>query len=270
MIYENHMIMYPEKIDYLLKKFSSIPLHEISSESQMSRFDNKYLFSSLQLPEILTKMTEHYYVLEVKKQRILNYKSNYFDTDTFEMYMAHHNGKMNRYKIRYREYLESGDKFLEIKHKDNRRFTTKLRIPVVNIDLIETVQSEFINQNSIYYSKELHPSLQTSYKRITFINKSQEKRITIDYSISFVLSDKSLFISGIAIAEIKNLDRNPSSRFNRILDSYGIKKCSFSKYAVGISLLKNDIKKNRFKEKLSKIHNLQNEFNKHISIEHAQ
>ena len=258
------------EIDSILQGFHSIPLQELPVEPQMSRFDNKYLFSSILLPELISKMTKHYDVLETGEHRILNYQSNYFDTNRLDMYLAHHNGKMNRFKIRFREYLESGDKFLEVKHKNNKGLTSKERIPIVNPDLNHPVHSKFIDLNSSYKTESLNPSLQTNYKRMTFVNKNQNKRITIDSYLNYAYANYNLLIPGIAVAEIKNLDRNPSSRFNRILDSYGIKKCSFSKYAIGIAMLNNQIKKNRFKEKLSQINKLQDEFDKHFNIKHAQ
>jgi hypothetical protein len=48
------------------------------------------------------------------------YLTLYFDTESFDNYIAHHNGKRPRFKIRMRKYVSSGFSFLEVKEKDNR------------------------------------------------------------------------------------------------------------------------------------------------------
>ena len=266
---DQHVNLIIPEITELVGNFSSIPLQELSAGSQMSRFDKKYLFSSTLLPSILKEMQNQYDILDVEGNRILNYQSTYYDTDQLAMYMAHHNGKCNRYKIRYREYLESGDQFLEIKHKNNKGFTVKRRIPISEINIHDKIQTEYIDHNSFYSANQLHPALQTSYKRMTFVNRTLEKRITIDCKLSFSRLGNQIHVPEIAIAEIKNLDRNPNSRFNLILDSHGIRKCNFSKYAVGIAMLNKKIKRNRFKEKLNQIHKLRDEYLNHFKLEHA-
>ncbi|MGQ8336749.1 polyphosphate polymerase domain-containing protein [Sunxiuqinia sp. A32] len=264
-----HIELLLEEMNSILQNCSTIPLQELNGESHMSRFDNKYIFCSSILPDILTACNDHYNVLDVDGNRLLNYQSDYYDLPSFGMYLDHHNGKRNRYKIRFREYLESGDKYLEIKHKNNKGITTKKRIATENLDISSDKSNEFIQELTPYTSEILIESLKTKYRRLTLINKHVEKRITIDCALEFTYRDQSLSLPGIAIAEIKNLDRNPTSRFNRILDSYGVKKSGFSKYAVGMALLNNQLKKNRFKEKLIKIQNFQNEFTNHYTTEHA-
>ena len=43
------------------------------------------------------------------------------------MFHNHHNGKLNRYKIRFRDYINTKNSFLEVKFKTNKGETIKSR-----------------------------------------------------------------------------------------------------------------------------------------------
>ena len=58
---------------------------------------------------------------------IHDYKSLYYDTEDWKFYLDHHNGRVNRNKIRFREYVGSKLTFLEIKLKNNKGKTIKKR-----------------------------------------------------------------------------------------------------------------------------------------------
>ena len=62
-----------------------------------------------------------------------DYKSLYFDTEDRKFYNDHHNQRVHRHKVRYREYVDSGLVFLEIKCKNNKGKTIKKRLKVDKI-----------------------------------------------------------------------------------------------------------------------------------------
>ena len=115
------------QIKSLLKKFNSISLEETSSVKLMNRTDTKFVFHTDKLKAVLEKAIEKYRVLEINKIRLPLYRTLYFDTDDSLMYNVHHQGKMNRYKVRHREYVDSGISFFEIKFKSNKGKTVKKR-----------------------------------------------------------------------------------------------------------------------------------------------
>ena len=119
-----------------LNSLESISLKEMDNVKLMDRVDTKYIFSIQQLPLYLNAIKENYRVLEVNDYRMINYESLYFDTKDFEFYRQHHSGKMNRYKIRFRKYVESDLNFFEIKLKSNKGRTIKNRINYKQIDEI--------------------------------------------------------------------------------------------------------------------------------------
>ena len=110
--------------------FEPISLSEMDSVKLMNRSDTKFVFSNQTLLQTLPKLQGYYRVLEIENIRLSSYQSLYYDTEDFQFYHQHHNGKTNRNKVRYREYIDSGISFLEIKHKNNKGKTIKKRIPV--------------------------------------------------------------------------------------------------------------------------------------------
>ena len=57
----------------------------------------------------------------------------HYDTDDRKFYLDHHNQRVNRNKVRFREYEGSKLTYLEIKHKNNKGKTIKKRTKVNNI-----------------------------------------------------------------------------------------------------------------------------------------
>jgi hypothetical protein len=78
----------------------------------MDRTDTKFTFNINELPDsfrMKQKITIVYW--NVEGNRISRYKTLYFDTQNFALYNQHHCGKLNRYKIRHRTYVESNIRF---------------------------------------------------------------------------------------------------------------------------------------------------------------
>src|SRR4051812_18873006 len=94
----------------------------------MNRTDTKFLFTTDQFETVLNEVAPYYKVLEVNGKRLNHYKTLYYDTSDLALYNKHHNGKLNRYKIRHRTYVESDTGFLEVKFKNNKGRTIKNRV----------------------------------------------------------------------------------------------------------------------------------------------
>src|ERR1041384_2152206 len=94
---------YPITID----KYQPITLEEMDNVKLMNRTDTKYTFHISRLDEVLEMVMENYRVLEINGKRISNYKTLYYDTNGLELYHKHQSGKLNRYKVRHRTYVDS-------------------------------------------------------------------------------------------------------------------------------------------------------------------
>lgn len=81
----------------------------------MNRRDRKFIFPFALLKYILEGLETYYDILSISGTCVFSYLTEYFDNQNNAMYLAHHNTKLNRYKIRRRTYIDTGIKYLEIK-----------------------------------------------------------------------------------------------------------------------------------------------------------
>ncbi len=243
---------------YHLDSFKPISLEEMSQVYLMDRIDTKYLTSITQLPRILKEMRTYFKVQIHNQTPIASYATQYLDTFDLKMFLIHHNGRLNRQKIRIRTYLDSHISFLEIKNKNNKGRTKKYRIPISNsqIDYIDELGEYryFLDTKSLYKTDSLFPSLTNNFKRITFVNNKLSERVTIDLNLTFCncRNNSPYFLDNIVVLELKQ-DGWQHSDFKDILRSLRIKRSSFSKYCIGTVLTNPAIKSNLFKEKLNLI-----------------
>jgi hypothetical protein len=245
-----------ETIDYILTKLIPVSLLEMDKVKLMDRVDTKFICSSNDIPLLLSNISNEYQVLEINGFRVMPYKTTYFDTQDFQMFKAHQNGKLNRYKIRQREYSVSGLNFLEVKFKNNKGRTLKSRIEKSMIYFRFTRKEEFfLHYRSPYGYCKLEPKLHNSFKRITLVNSCE--RITIDFDLTFSLKNgESISLPDLGIIEVKQGKYNRNSKILDVLKQLNIRPSGFSKYCMGISLLQQDIKSNSFKSKLLLINKL--------------
>ena len=237
--------------------FKPIKLNEMDKVQLMSRVDKKYVFHIKQLQNLLFKLANDYYILHIDSETEMQYSTTYYDTAKDRMYIAHHNGKLNRYKIRRRSYILSGISFLEIKFKNNKGRTVKTRILTdYNKAEFDSKERVFLETNSPFHANELDISLQNKFSRITLVNKNFRERCTIDYNIEFTHNDKRRVINNLVIAEIKSDGNTRLSPLARQLHDLRIKSAGFSKYCIGRTLLDQDLKQNNFKQKIRKLKKL--------------
>ena len=237
------------EISKITATFSPIKLAEMDNVKLMSRSDTKFAFKISKLPELLNQMMPFYRVLEIKGKFIHDYKSLYFDTDDRKFYLDHHNGRVNRNKVRFREYVGSDLTFLEIKRKNNKGKTIKKRIKVDSInDDLSVKQKEYIHSiigsNIILNSKQW-----INFSRITFVHKVHKERLTIDINLNFKEKDRRGDLNQIAIGEVKQERMSRLSDFMRIAKELHILPIRISKYCMSTLELNPELKQNRFKEK---------------------
>ena len=184
--------------------FQAISLDQMGRVKLMNRTDTKYWFDERSLQHVLNLVTKDYYVLHIYGVTQLPYATTYFDTINNEMYIAHQNGKLNRYKVRKRSYEISGLSFLEVKFKNNKGRTIKERVPTKGTSPDFSSSERDFLQTAIPFSDiELQATLLNSFKRITLVNKNFKERCTIDIQIQFVSKQRSVALDKLVIIEIK-------------------------------------------------------------------
>ncbi len=240
----------------LLSHFEPISLKEADTVKLMNRVDSKFVFSVKLLPEILEQLQWGYRVLEIEGIRLQRYQTLYFDTSEYQMYIHHHNGKMKRYKVRSRKYLDTGQMFFEIKCKNNKARTIKNRLLQEGTqENITGKPSSLLSLHTSYSANTLVPALWVCFSRITLVNHVKTERITIDTGLHFKKEDKEVGYPGLIIAELKQ-DRTTVSAFRSVMHNNHISGMNMSKYCLGTISLNHEIKQNQFKEKLITINKL--------------
>lgn len=242
-----------EEVKHSLNQFDPITLEEMEGVKLMDRTDTKFTFNINELPNILEEAKNYYRILSVEGNRISRYKTLYFDTKGFDLYNEHHSGKLNRYKIRHRTYVESNIGFLEVKFKNNKGRTLKTRIKAVEVPELNTGRAfEFLKKILPFDPLILLPKIWINYSRITLVNKTSAERLTLDVNLEFEKNGKKQILDQLVIAEVKQ-DSKVASPFISIMRNKHIRQGSISKYCFGIASSYSEVKKNNFKQKLSNV-----------------
>ncbi len=239
-----------EAIKNILNSFDHITLAEMDSVKLMDRTDTKFVFSETELNKILEELKVDYKILDINGNRISKYESLYFDTPKFDLYHKHQSGKLNRYKVRYRKYVESNLNYFEVKFKNNKGRTIKDRVKQTTIDsTIQSKAQDLLNEKTPLTSQDLEAKIWVNYSRITLVNKNSPERVTLDLNLHFKNGEQIKQIENLIIAEVKQ-DKASKSPFIKLMKKNHIRIGSISKYCFGIISLFEKIKQNNFKPKL--------------------
>ncbi|MFL5728198.1 MAG: polyphosphate polymerase domain-containing protein [Cytophagaceae bacterium] len=240
-------MQFPEQI---LNEFDPISLEEMDDVKLLDRTDTKYILASSQLPSVLSRLSKSYRVLEVNGARISRYETLYYDTEDFQLYLAHQNKKANRYKIRARKYVDSDLHFFEIKLKNNKGRTIKERVKTKSIkETLGEKASAFLRERTQFDPAAMKPKIWVNYTRITLVNTDTKERVTIDSQLCFEKDKIKKPFGHIAIVEVKQAKAS-TSVFGKLMREMHIESGSMSKYCIGVTQFYDSIKKNNFKPRL--------------------
>lgn len=252
-------------ITELLSTFEPITLAEMDTVKLLNRSEKKYVLHYAKVKPVLEMARPHFKVLEINDIRLLEYSTEYFDTADNAMYLAHHNGRQNRYKVRKREYVVSGEQFLEVKRRTNTGQTQKKRVELSGNQLDGGNRHGFIESVTPYKLEGLEMKLVNTFKRITLVNTEMKERVTIDIGLCFRNGNASFQLSSVAIIEIKNEKANAVKGFELIMQQLRIKLSSVSKYCIGRALLEPKLKANLFQNKIRYLTKLNAIAHEHLS-----
>lgn len=237
----------------VLSQFEPHGLNDINKANLMHRVDTKYLLPISGLKQLLPLLVPSYGALKIDNTRLFSYQSTYYDTSGLKFYRMHHNGKKNRFKIRLRHYLNSGDQYVELKHKTNKSVTHKDRVLFNSSHGNRKRINELVSIPFGTSRPPLFKSLVCSYDRIALADEKNGERLTLDFNLSFKdpIHGRSEQSHQVLIAEVKRGNRKVPSVFIDLMELFRQKPVSFSKYCIGCALIySNRIKTNRFKPTL--------------------
>ncbi len=221
-----------------IQAYTGHGLADLKNAALMDRVDSKFVVPRALLPDLLDSMQVHYSMLEIDGKRCCDYMNDYYDTRDFAFYAAHHNGQVNRYKVRCRTYVDSGTSYLEVKFKNNKKRTNKQRIKVSSASRAITPTSlAFMRDCGLEQPDDLVKVQASGYQRIALANEAQGERLTIDVNLDF--SDthgRNLHwnIGPWIVVELKQGSHCRKSPFFQWAKRHRIRQCSFSKYCMGV------------------------------------
>ena len=239
-----------------LEKMQPITLEEMNSVKLMNRIDAKFLTDEATLRRVLADAgAAGYRVLVTEGERESPYDSVYFDTPELRMFYDHHNRRLVRQKVRTRCYVRSGEAYLEIKRKNNHGRTSKKRTALPQEQMNgfsgNPEACAYLARHSWFTEKELTPSLETAFTRITLVNPGLTERLTIDTQLRLknFRTGREASLQDAVIIELKQ-DGRARSTMRSIFLEHRIKPVRVSKYCIGITLTDPQAKSGRFKVKV--------------------
>jgi len=243
-----------------LHSFDAIRLSEMDDVALLCRSDTKYILGEEQLSQVLAGLTGHYQILEIDGRWLHRYRTLYFDTSDLALYLQHHSGWRNRYKVRQRAYADSGLTFLEVKQKTNGHTTVKSRMQIPALcSQIAPDAKAFLRTTYPYPVEALEPKLLNTFQRLTLVSMHSVERVTVDVGLCFLWNDAHVSLAGIAVAEVKQDGFSADSQFVRQMRASGVGATGISKYCIGVSMLYPEVKHNSFEPQLRQIARLVHE-----------
>ncbi|MCL3779711.1 polyphosphate polymerase domain-containing protein [Prolixibacteraceae bacterium JC049] len=235
-----------------IKKFAPITLKELLQVHLMDRYDQKFWTTLTAVPELLKEMQGNYQVLHINNNPTPLYATTYFDTPDFEMYQDHHEDIQDRYKVRRRCYMETGEHFLEVKHRFSEFRTIKTRIATTNTSkALTNEEGNFIQEKTNFDPATLQVAIQNQFNRITLVDVVNHERLTIDLNLRLTLNGESVEFGDLAIIETKQLPNEANSKMVDLIAHHHIHHIGLSKYCTGQALLNPKLQYNNFTPRLS-------------------
>lgn len=174
-----------------LDRMDGVGLDELDQRAALLvRQDNKYLVPEPALWSLLADLRDSYDVLEIDGERAFGYDSVYFDSAALALHRAHVQGRRLRWKVRTRQYVDSGLTYQEVKLKGLRGQTVKVRQRCEAHDhgrvtpaLVALVERSLAEHHQAGLPFTLQPTAGVRYDRTTLVSRTGIERVTVDRHI---------------------------------------------------------------------------------------
>ncbi|MCZ4410196.1 polyphosphate polymerase domain-containing protein [Cryomorphaceae bacterium 1068] len=239
-----------EKIELVLTPFERLGLNDFGDGRFAERRDRKFPCHIDKIADIIEGLEDHYDMITPNDDSISAIGTLYFDTPDYDFFKAHHRGRANRLKVRFRKYPDTKTSFLEVKKKSIKGLTLKERVlsPFESNDINEEMRV-FLEENGIKSSAHLEAVLEVNYRRFSFISKDRIERFSIDFEVEFNNPHGKGNFGNLAIVEVKQPSLETTPIIKKLRENR-IREASLSKYCLSLSTLIPELKSNRFKPAL--------------------
>ncbi|MGP9695395.1 polyphosphate polymerase domain-containing protein [Brachybacterium sp. AOP25-B2-12] len=259
-----------------------IGLDELTARAALlTRTDRKYLVPTDTARRLVAALGPRLRVLDIDGRRAFRYRSTYYDTEALEAFHGAATGRRRRYKVRRRDYLDTGTSFLEVKTRTGRGDSSKQRIeltgsesdlasgepdPVripghrdaepasISAQARAFVESALSAADCTAPSGPLLPVLHTTYDRTTLLVEDEGSRLTVDAELTWWDprdADLRRGLEDLLVIETKGGTRPGAA--DRLLWSLGHRPVRLSKYGTGMGLLRPELPGNRWHRTLGRV-----------------
>lgn len=237
-----------------LLPFAPISLEEMNATARMmKRVDRKYLLSHAEATRLLANMPQATRVLTISGQFWQHYRTAYLDSSAWGSYYTAAYKRRRRYKVRMRNYVNSGLAFLEVKTRGPRKTTVKDRMPIP----VECVYGDTVPEPCLPWleatlsdrcvdvdTSDLHPTLKNEYWR-AMLKPPGVGRTTIDTSLAWK-SARGGALSGFDLVFVETKSGASPSVVDKILWSHGHRPLRVSKFGTGLAVMHPELPANKW------------------------
>jgi hypothetical protein len=220
--------------------------------SLLTRLDRKYMLPLVDLPVVLGGLDEDVRVLEIDGERQFGYESLYYDTPAMDGYLGAARQRRRRFKLRVRTYLDSGERFVEVKTRGPRGVTVKDRMPYDGdphrLSREARAYADTVLAGAGIDARHLRfePTLTTRYRRTTLYLPASDSRLTVDTGLTWSLPGGTSELRAPDRAIVETKAGRAGSSADRLLWSLRHRPVPVSKYGTGLAALRPELPANRW------------------------
>jgi len=219
-----------------------------------TRVDRKYIVTPHQTATLIAELPPTVRVLDIDGSREFAYKSVYFDSDDFKLYLDTAHRRRQRYKVRSRTYVGSETTMLEVKTRGGRSTTVKHRLDysVADAERLTSRGRAFVEESvsRAGAADGLRPTLTTRYRRSTFVDTDSGTRLTCDWGLLCTDWQSRSVTPGFVVLESKST--GGASLFDRWLWNTGVRPAPLSKFCTGLAALHPELPANKWHRTLQR------------------
>lgn len=234
----------------------TVTLAELNaSAALLTRVDRKYVVTTAAAHAIVAELPAAVRILELHGRRSFGYHSTYYDTPGLSSFLDAAHRRRRRFKVRVRTYLDSGERYLEVKTRRGG-VTIKRRSPWSGGDALDATARRFVRaalaEEGTPAPDALEPVLDVTYDRSTFLLPDAQGRLTVDSTVAWLDRTSRALFAPTDLTIIESKSGSAPSPADRLLWRAGFRPAPVSKYATGLAALQPHLPSNRWHRVLAR------------------